>query len=93
MFKKHKSSSNKDTDKDADKDADKDKEKETDKDKEKETDKDKDNDTFDFKMVQILFKKLNDRIDKLDKGYDELINKIQNNNKKRIIKKYKVLKD
>lgn len=85
MFKKHKSSSNKDTDKDTDKDAD------ADKDTEKETDKD--NDTFDFKMVQILFKKLNDRIDKLDKGYDELINKIQNNNKKRIIKKYKVLKD
>ena len=91
MFKKHKSSSNKDTDKDADADADADADK--DKDKEKETDKDKDNDTFDFKMVQILFKKLNDRIDKLDKGYDELINKIQNNNKKRIIKKYKVLKD
>lgn len=52
-------------------------------------DKDKDIDSFCSKMVQSTVEKLNERIDTIDEKYNEFIKK---NNKKRVIKKYKVLK-
>ena len=49
-------------------------------------------DDSDSKMIQSTIEKLKDRIYKLDKSYDELINKTHEDNKKRKKKKYKVLK-
>lgn len=55
----------------------------------KDKDKDKDIDSSSSKMIESTVKKLNERIDIIDEKYNEFIKK---NNKKRVIKKYKVLK-
>lgn len=52
-------------------------------------DKDKDKDSVCLKMIESTVEKLNERIDTIDEKYNEFIKK---NNKKRVIKKYKVLK-
>lgn len=64
----------------------------TNEDRESAHEEDKATNIFDSNMIQRTFKKIRDRIDTLDRAYDELFNKIQGDNKKRRKKKYKVLK-